>query len=79
MVSERVPDDHRAKPVSVTAIWLRREGPDAVVLVEIEGARNEFVEVIREFSGPPTPDSDVPFSHIAEAAGIRNRLNAEGG
>ena len=63
--------NHRAKPVSVTAIWLRREGPHAVVLIEVEGARYEWVEVVREFTGPPTPESDVPFSHIVEALGIR--------
>lgn len=39
------------------AIWLRREGKHAVVLVELNG---EWVEVIRDLA-------DGPFSHIKEA------------
>lgn len=39
-----------------SAIWLRREGDDVVVLVEIDG---QWVERIRE-------RADGAFSHIAE-------------
>lgn len=39
------------------AIWLRREGRHAVVLVELDG---KWTEIIREAV-------DSPFSHIKEA------------
>lgn len=47
------------------AIWLRREGDFAVVLIEKDGA---FVEVIRE-------PLDGPFSHIVEPSGIKAKLS----
>ncbi len=48
--------------VLVTGVWLRREGTDAVVLVERDG---RWIEIIREL------DVDQPpFSHITEPAGI---------
>jgi hypothetical protein len=45
------------------AIWLRREGSYAVVLVEVR--KGEWVEVIRE-------PYDNAFSHIVEPGGIES-------
>lgn len=53
--------------VAVSAIWLRREADHVVVLVE-QGIR--WVEVIRE-------PIDGPFSHIAEASGIKRYLDSK--
>ena len=47
------------------AIWLKREGVHAVVL--IESAKGQWIELIRE-------NIDSPFSHIIEPAGIAARL-----
>lgn len=51
--------------ISVTGVWLRGDGADAVVLVEVNGA---WVEVIREYLGHP--DGIWPASHIVESRGI---------
>ena len=48
--------------VLVTGVWLRREGADAVVLVELDG---RWIEVIREHAA-----HESQFSHIVEPAGI---------
>ena len=45
----------------ITAIWLRQEGKDIVVLFEREG---KWYQAIREYEG-------TAFSHIIEAGGIR--------
>lgn len=49
--------------VAVDGIWLRREGDDAVVLVERDG---RWLEIIREHI-------DGPFSHICEPNGVREK------
>lgn len=54
------------QPISITGLWLRREGQHAVVLAEMGG---EWIEVIRDLA-------EGPFSHIAEPAGIYARLEA---
>jgi hypothetical protein len=46
--------------VPITAVWLRKDGSHAVVLVEIEG---KWVRIGRELA-------DGMFSHITEARGI---------
>jgi hypothetical protein len=48
------------EPVPITGLWLRREGDDAVVLVEVDG---EWRKVITE-------RFDGAFSHIAESTYI---------
>jgi hypothetical protein len=48
------------EPVPITGLWLRREGDDAVALVEVNG---EWRKVITE-------RLDGAFSHIAEQSGI---------
>jgi hypothetical protein len=53
--------------VCISGLWLRQEGSDAVVLIEVGG---HFVEVIRE-------RSDGPFSHIVEPAGMRNAISGK--
>lgn len=52
----------RAKqPVAITGVWLLSRGPDAFVLVEVDGAwRRCIVERL-----------DGNFSHIIEPSGIR--------
>lgn len=45
------------------AIWLKRDGKHAVVLVELDG---KWIEVIRE-------SVDAPFSHIKEAIPLTPR------
>lgn len=48
--------------IAISGVWLRREGEDAVVLVEIDGEwRRVIVERV-----------DGSFSHIAERGGIEN-------
>lgn len=51
--------------VSITAVWLRREGERAIVALEISG---QWVDVISEFI-------DSPFSHIVEYGGIEREYN----
>lgn len=50
----------RHEPVPITGLWLRREGDDAVALVEVNG---EWRKVIAE-------RCDGAFSHITEQSGI---------
>lgn len=50
------------------AIWLRREGDFAVVLIEKDDG--DFVEAIREHI-------EGPFSHIIEQAGIESKLSGK--
>ena len=63
------------KPVSVTAIHLYREGTFVIVAVEVEGAKNKWVPVIREYDD--INDLPTPFSHIVEASGIRREIGRE--
>ena len=56
-------------PVSMTGIWLVREGEHCEVRVERGG---KWITVIREFV-------DSPFSHIVEPAGILAAEKAAGG
>lgn len=49
------------RQLPIRAVWLKREGDDAVVCVETPAGR--WVEIIRE-------RIDGSFSHICEAAGI---------
>lgn len=49
------------KAQASAAIWLRREGQHAVVLIEV--GKGQWVELIRE-------NIDGPFSHIIEPSGI---------
>ena len=46
------------------SIWLRREGNDAVVLIEHGG---EYVEILRE-------PADSCFSHCVHDGGIKKRI-----
>ncbi len=55
--------------VTVTAIWLRREGDHAIVLAEMNG---KFVEIIREYI------EGGPFSHICEGLGMLHRMDGTG-
>jgi hypothetical protein len=50
------------------AIWLRRDGQHAVVL--IEATKGQWVELIRE-------NLDGPFSHIIEPTGIKRLTQPE--
>ena len=52
---------NREPPIGITGLWLRREGNDAVVLVEVDG---EWRKVIVEYW-------DGAYSHISEQAAIR--------
>ena len=54
--------------MNISAVWLRREGDEIVVEVEI-GKR--FVEVIRE-------NGDAPISHIVEESGIAKAVSRQG-
>ena len=53
------------EPIQITGVWLRREGQDMVVDVELPG--RGWVEAIREHMGPV----EWGASHIVEPAGIR--------
>lgn len=55
--------------IEVRGVWLRREGNQAVVLVE---RGDKWVEIIRE-------GFDGQFSHICEPTGIVNRESDEKG
>ena len=48
-------------PVVVSAIWLRREGNHAVVLIERDGKWHEII----------VEPLDSQFSHIIEPSGVR--------
>ena len=47
------------------ALWLRTEGDNAVLLIEVE--KGKWVELIRE-------RLDSPFSHVIEPAGIEHAI-----
>ncbi len=51
----------KLEPIEVTGVWLRREGDQAVLLVEVEG---EWLIACREAL------DGGPFSHVVEPAGI---------
>jgi len=52
----------KAKTIEITAVWLRRMGTDAQVLVEIDG---EWKLAAHDYFGSN-------FSHIAEALGSKH-------
>ena len=55
------PKDDTDKSVTISGLWLRRSGNNAVVSVEIDG---KWLDVITEHV-------DGQFSHIVEPCGIK--------
>jgi hypothetical protein len=61
--------DDPSRPVPVSGVWLRGDGKDIVVAVEVNG---KWVDVIREYAA----NTDT-ISHIVEPAGIRAAAHEE--